>query len=94
MKARALLSLLCVGLALPARAQSPSRELAARAAIHPVASAAEMNVWLARVPVTRSFPPNFAEELRGAGGAFLYSGRMASSFSCSPLVELTMGLPL
>ena len=42
MKARALLSLLCVGLALPALAQSPSREQAARAAIHPVASAAEM----------------------------------------------------
>ena len=30
MKARALLSLLCVGLALPALAQSPSREQAAR----------------------------------------------------------------
>ena len=25
---------------------------------------------------------------------FLHRGRIASSFSCSPLVELTMGLPL
>ena len=86
MKARALLSLLCVGLALPALAQSPSREQAARAAIHPVASAAEMNVWLARVPVTRSFPPNFAEELRGAGGAFIVE--MSTAPGCVPCADL------
>ena len=86
MKARALLSLLCVGLALPAFAQSPSREQAARAAIHPVASAAEMNVWLARVPVTRSFPPNFAEELRGAGGAFIVE--MSTAPGCVPCADL------
>ena len=86
MKARALLSLLCVGLALPALAQSPSREQAARAAIHPVASAAEMNVWLARVPVTRSFPSNFAEELRGAGGAFIVE--MSTAPGCLPCADL------
>lgn len=86
MKIFALLSLLCVGLASPALAQSPSREQAARAAIHPVASTAEMNAWLARVPVTRSFPPNFAEELRGAGGAFIVE--MSTAPGCLPCADL------
>lgn len=86
MKALVFLPLLCVGLASPALAQSPSREQAARAAIHPVASTAEMQRWLARVPVTRSFPSNFAEELRGAGGAFIVE--MSTAPGCLPCADL------
>src|SRR3546814_6212227 len=49
----------------PGMAQTVSREDAARAAIHPVGTTAAMNHWLSRVPVTRAFPPDFTEELRG-----------------------------
>ena len=67
-------------------AQPVSREDAARAAIHPVASEAEMNRWLARVPVTRTFPPNFAEELRGAGDGFVVE--MSTVPGCLPCADL------
>ncbi|PKP99004.1 MAG: hypothetical protein CVT74_09185 [Alphaproteobacteria bacterium HGW-Alphaproteobacteria-13] len=70
----------------PANAQTVNREQAARAAIHPVATTAEMNAWLARVPVTRAFPPNFAEELRGAGGAFVVE--MSTAPGCHPCADL------
>jgi hypothetical protein len=82
----AVLSLLGMLSASPAFAQTDSREDAARAAIHPVASQAEMNRWLARVPVTRSFPPNFAEEMRGAGGAFIVE--MSTAPGCLPCADL------
>jgi len=43
--------------AMPLRAEgrAPSREQAARAAIHPVRDAREMRAWLSRVPLTRDF---------------------------------------
>jgi hypothetical protein len=82
----ALLPLLGALTASLALAQTVSREDAARAAIHPVASQAEMNRWLARVPVTRSFPPNFEEELRGAGGAFIVE--MSTAPGCLPCADL------
>lgn len=69
-----------------AMAQTVSREDAARAAVHPVANQAEMNRWLARVPVTKSFPPNFAEELRGGGGAFVVE--MSTAPGCLPCADL------
>lgn len=69
-----------------ANAQTVGREDAARAAIHPVASQTEMNAWLARVPVTRTFPPNFAEELRGAGSAFVVE--MSTAPGCLPCADL------
>src|SRR3546814_7873764 len=53
----------------PGMAQTVSREDAARAAIHPVGTTAAMNHWLSRVPVTRAFPPDFTEELRGRSSA-------------------------
>ncbi len=43
-----------------AHAQAPTHEQAMRAAIHPVATDAKMRQWLARVPVTRDWPPYFA----------------------------------
>ena len=46
-----------------AQARSPSRDDAMRAAIHPVATSAAMQTWLARVPVTRDFPADFAATL-------------------------------
>jgi hypothetical protein len=82
----ALLPLFGALAASSAFAQTVSREHAAHAAIHPVASQAEMNRWLARVPVTRSFPPNFAEELRGAGGAFIVE--MSTAPDCLPCADL------
>lgn len=82
----ALLPLLCTLATSPALAQTVSREVAARAAIHPVVSQAEMNRWLARVPVTRAFPPNFVEELRGAGGAFVVE--MSTAPGCLPCADL------
>jgi hypothetical protein len=45
-----------------AAAQPVTREQAMRAAIHPVAdSNGEMHAWLPRVPVTRDWPPDFAD---------------------------------
>lgn len=83
-RAGALMLLLAV-IAAPALAQV-SRKDAARAAIHPVATVAEMNSWLARVPVTRAFPPDFGEELRGAGGAFVVE--MSTAPGCVPCADL------
>lgn len=82
----ALLPLLGAFVASPALAQPVSREDAARAAIHPAVSQAEMNRWLSRVPVTRSFPPNFAEELRGGSGAFIVE--MSTAPDCLPCADL------
>jgi thiol-disulfide isomerase/thioredoxin len=81
-----LLALLGAVTASPTMAQTVSREDAARAAIHPVASQAEVNRWLARVPVTRAFPPNFAEELRSAGSAFVIE--MSTAPGCLPCADL------
>ncbi len=57
--------------ASPASAQPVTREQAMRAAIHPVATEAGMRQWLARVPVTRNWPPDFAETMKGQGPAFI-----------------------
>ena len=51
-----------------AQARSPSRDDAMRAAIHPVATSAAMQSWLARVPVTRVFPADFAAGQSVNGG--------------------------
>ncbi|CCW16561.1 hypothetical protein EBBID32_8970 [Sphingobium indicum BiD32] len=57
-----------------------------RAAIHPVASVADMNAWLARVPVTRDFPPDFAATLRGQAPAFLIE--MSTAPGCIPCADM------
>ena len=67
-------------------AQTVTREQAARAAIHPLASSDALRAWLARVPVTRAFPPDFAETLRGQ--APLFALEMSTSPGCGPCADL------
>lgn len=69
-----------------AYARPVTREEAMRAAIHPVANQADMQAWLARVPVTREFPPDFATSLRGQGPAFIVE--MSSAPGCVPCADL------
>lgn len=80
---------LCCGIALssgPATARPVTREDAMRAAIHPVASVSDMQVWLARVPVTRDFPPDFAATVRGQAPAFVIE--MSTAPGCVPCADL------
>ncbi|OYW89239.1 MAG: hypothetical protein B7Z20_00490 [Sphingobium sp. 32-64-5] len=69
-----------------AHAQAPTREQAMRAAIHPVATDAEMRQWLARVPVTRDWPPDFAETMKGQAPAFIVE--MSTAPGCIPCADL------
>ena len=87
MKVRAALALYAVAaMAAPLGAAGPSRTEAARAAIHPVASEAEMRHWLGRVPRTNDYPPDFETTLRGQGSAFLIE--MSSAPGCLPCGDL------
>jgi hypothetical protein len=70
----------------PTAAQGVTREQAMRAAIHPVASEAAMREWLARVPVTRDWPPDFAEKMKGQGPAFVVE--MSTAPGCVPCADL------
>ena len=72
--------------ASPASAQPVTREQAMRAAIHPVATEAGMRQWLARVPVTRNWPPDFAETMKGQGPAFIVE--MSTAPGCVPCADL------
>lgn len=72
--------------ATSAGAQAPTREQAMRAAIHPVATDAAMREWLARVPVTRDWPPDFAETMKGQGPAFIVE--MSTAPGCIPCGDL------
>lgn len=67
-------------------AQTVTRAEAARAAIHPVASAAQTRAWLGRVPVTHDFPPDFEATLRGQ--APLFSLEMSTAADCVPCADL------
>lgn len=73
-------------LSAPAFAQPVTREQAMRAAIHPVATEAEIREWLARVPVTRDWPPDFAEAMKGHGPAFIVE--MSTAPGCIPCADL------
>ncbi|PJG49634.1 hypothetical protein CAF53_02205 [Sphingobium sp. LB126] len=79
----AAVALLCTG---QLSAQTVTRAAAARAAIHPVASGADTRAWLARVPVTHDFPPDFDETLRGQ--ATLFSLEMSTEPGCAPCADL------
>jgi hypothetical protein len=59
---------------------------ARRAAIHPVADATRMSAWLARVPLTRDFPPDFGATLHGDAPAFVIE--MTSTAGCVPCADL------
>lgn len=69
-----------------AGAQGVSREQAVRAAIHPVADSVAMRVWLGRVPVTRDFPPDLVDTLRGEAGLFVVE--MTTAPGCLPCADL------
>ena len=65
---------------------SPQQDAARRAAIHPVADDANMRTWLARVPLTRQFPPDFSETLRGQARAFIIE--MSTTPGCVPCGDM------
>ncbi|KHK88946.1 hypothetical protein [Novosphingobium malaysiense] len=67
-------------------ARPATREDARAAAIHPVSSTAQMRAWLARVPVTRDFPPDFAVSLRAFAPAFVIE--MSTAPGCVPCADL------
>jgi len=67
-------------------ARPVTRADAARAAIHPVGDTTQMHAWLARVPVTRDFPPDFAETLSSA--ASLNVIEMTTAPGCVPCADL------
>jgi hypothetical protein len=69
-----------------ATAQTIGRDQAMRAAIHPVGDQAAMLAWLARVPVTRDFPDDFAATLRGDGAALVIE--MSTASRCAPCGDL------
>lgn len=72
--------------ATPLPATGPSRDDAARAAIHPVGTETAMRTWLARVPRTSDYPPDFHATLRGQGSAFIVE--MSSAPACLPCGDL------
>ena len=77
----------CLAVIGPATwARSATREDARAAAIHPVVSTAQMQSWLARVPVTRDFPPDFAGSLRAFAPAFVIE--MSTAQGCVPCADL------
>ena len=86
---RALIALLA---ALPfsvhaqAERRAPDRVQAARAAIHPVSGVGEMQSWLARVPRTVDYPPDFEAALKGQGPAFVIE--MSTASGCLPCGDL------
>ncbi|CCA92493.1 hypothetical protein [Novosphingobium sp. PP1Y] len=67
-------------------ARPGKREDARAAAIHPVSSITQMQAWLARVPVTRDFPPDFAPSLRAYAPAFVIE--MSTATGCVPCADL------
>ena len=69
-----------------ASAQLVTRDIAARAAIHPVATAAEVKSWLVRVTQTREVPPDFEPTLKAQ--APLYVIEMSTAPGCAPCADL------
>lgn len=77
-------------LTVPANAETDSRANTARAAIHPVSSMTVMEQWLARVPRTKAFPPDFETTLRAYRHDFVIE--MSTSPGCIPCAHLWLGL--
>ena len=82
----ALLGALPVPINAQAEQHAPDRTQAARAAIHPVSGAGEMQSWLARVPRTVDYPPDFEAALTGQGSAFVIE--MSTAPGCLPCGDL------
>ncbi|WP_310015139.1 hypothetical protein [Novosphingobium sp. 1748] len=66
--------------------QEAPHEAALRAAIHPVTTLAEARAWLARVPVTRDFPPDFDGVMRGQAPLFVIE--MSTAPGCIACADL------
>lgn len=81
-----LIAIASMALPATASAQPATREQAMRAAIHPVASEAELGEWLGRAPVTRDWPPDFAETMKGHAPAYLVE--MSTAPGCIPCADL------
>jgi hypothetical protein len=65
----------------------PARALASsQPAIHPIATAPALSAWLQRVPVTRDFPPDFADTLRAGASSFVIE--TSSARGCMPCADL------
>ncbi|WP_454884373.1 hypothetical protein [Sphingomonas oryzagri] len=81
------LILVAVSAFLAGRASAEvSRDMAMRAAIHPVSDDSDMEAWLRRVPLTRDFPPDFAETLKGEAPAFIIEASTAPG--CIPCADV------
>ncbi|OAN58947.1 hypothetical protein [Sphingobium sp. TCM1] len=81
-----LLGLLPLSAHAQEQRRAPDRVAAARAAIHPVSSDREMQGWLARVPRTVDYPPDFEAALKGQGSAFVIE--MSTAPGCLPCGDL------
>ncbi|WP_183628213.1 hypothetical protein [Novosphingobium sediminicola] len=81
-----LIVLFVVQWVAPLSARLTTHADAARAAVHPVGDTLHMQAWLARVPVTRDFPPDFAETLSSA--ASLNVIEMTTAPGCLPCADL------
>jgi hypothetical protein len=78
--------MLQVAASVPADAQVVTPEQAMGAAIHAVSTEADMRSWLGRVPVTRQFPPDLVDALRGQSSLYLIE--MTTAHGCLPCADL------
>jgi hypothetical protein len=83
---KVLTILLAILLPAAAQARTGASQNTERSAIHPVATPGEMANWLARVPETRAFPPDFAETLLGASTVSMIE--MTTTPGCGPCADL------
>lgn len=83
---RFLVAIALAQFAFGAQAAGVPNAAAARAAIHPVGTAQEMQGWLSRVPRTRDFPPDLPETLRAQSG--IMAIEMSSAPGCLPCADL------
>lgn len=70
----------------PSDAQLVTRKQAIRAAIHPVSTKADLRSWLGRVPLTRQFPPDLVDTLRGQSSHYVIE--MTTAPGCLPCADL------
>jgi len=83
---RLCVAVLTMSAATSAPGQSVTREQAMRAAVHPVGTQADLRAWLGRVPLTRQFPPDFTDTLRGQSPAFTVE--MSTAPGCLPCDDM------
>jgi hypothetical protein len=74
------------GSAGPSLAGARTGDISMRAAIHPVSTSIELQAWLARVPLTRTFPSDLGDVLRAQASSL--SLEMTSAQGCLPCDDL------